>query len=223
MGETKNLSNWTASQAPAEALDGSSDESNGLSGTAGSQLSNEGSGSFPSGDPDKIGRYTILGRLGEGGFGRVYRARDNDLARLVAIKVPKLERPTHIEDPEAFLLEAKILANLDHPHIVPVHDVGRTEDGIWFVVSKLVEGSDLAVRMGHARPTFRDSAELAASHCRRIALRPHSWACPPGYQARQHPDRRIGQALYRRFRSGPPRRGLRKRWRTRWHTLLHES
>ena len=211
MGETKNLSKWNASQRPAEA----SDESNGLSGTAGSQLSNEASGSFPSGDLDKIGRYTILGRLGEGGFGRVYRARDNDLARHVAIKVPKLERPTHIEDPEAFLLEAKILANLDHPHIVPVHDVGHTEDGLWFVVSKLVEGSDLAVRIGTRSTELPGFGGTGCHHCRRIALCPHSWACPPGHQARQHPDRRIGQALYRRFRSGPPRRGLRKRWRTR--------
>ena len=67
------------------------------------------------------------------------------------------------EDIEAFLVEARILAKLDHPHIVPVFDVGRTEDGLCFVVSKLVEGSDLAVRMGQARPSFRDSAELVAT------------------------------------------------------------
>ena len=59
--------------------------------------------------------------------------------------------------------EARILANLDHPHIVPVHDVGRTEDGLCFVVSKFIEGSDLAVRMELARPSFRDSAELVAT------------------------------------------------------------
>ena len=62
-----------------------------------------------------------------------------------------------------FSIEARILAKLDHPHIVPVFDVGRTEDGLCFVVSKLVEGSDLAVRMGQARPSFRDSAELVAT------------------------------------------------------------
>ena len=64
---------------------------------------------------------------------------------------------------EAFLIEARILAKLDHPHIVPVFDVGRTEDGLCFVVSKLIEGSDLAVRMDQARPSFRDSAELVAT------------------------------------------------------------
>ena len=83
--------------------------------------------------------------------------------RPVAIKVPNPERIARAEDAEAFLVEARILAKLDHPHIVPVHDVGRTEDGLCFVVSKLVEGSDLAVRMGQARKAFRESAELVAT------------------------------------------------------------
>jgi len=87
--------------------------------------------------------------LGQGGFGTVYLAHDDDLDRSVAIKVPNPDRITRSEDVEAFLIEAKILAKLDHPHIVPVFDVGRTEDGLCFVVSKLIEGSDLAVRMGH--------------------------------------------------------------------------
>ncbi|MGO9920227.1 MAG: protein kinase domain-containing protein, partial [Isosphaeraceae bacterium] len=73
------------------------------------------------------------------------------------------ERITRPEDVEAFLVEARILAKLDHPHIVPVHDVGRTKDGLCFVVSKLIEGSDLAVRMEQARQSFRDSAELVAT------------------------------------------------------------
>ena len=102
-------------------------------------------------------------RLGQGGFGTVYLAHDDDLDRPVAIKVPNPERITRPEDVEAFLVEARILAKLDHPHIVPVYDVGRTEDGLCFVVSKLIEGSDLAVRMGQARPSFRDSAELVAT------------------------------------------------------------
>ena len=61
------------------------------------------------------------------------------------------------------MIEAKVLAKLDHPHIVPVFDVGRTKDGLCFVVSKLIEGSDLSVRRGQARPTFWDSAELVAT------------------------------------------------------------
>ena len=62
-----------------------------------------------------------------------------------------------------FSLKRRILARLDHPNIVPVFDVGRTEDGLCFVVSKLVEGSDLAVRLGQVRLPFRASAELVAT------------------------------------------------------------
>ena len=121
------------------------------------------SSDFSDVDPSKIGRYRIIRRLGQGGFGRVYLAHDDDLDRAVAIKVPNPERITRSEDVEAFLVEARILAKLDHPHIVPVHDVGRTEDGLCFVVSKLIEGSDLAVRMDQVRPSFHDAAELIAT------------------------------------------------------------
>ncbi len=113
--------------------------------------------------PSKIGRYRIIRQLGQGGFGRVYLAHDDDLDRPVAIKVPNLERITHADDVEAFFIEARVLARLDHLHIVPVFDVGRTEDGLCFVVSKLVEGSDLAVRMGQTRLSFWDSAQLVAT------------------------------------------------------------
>ena len=117
----------------------------------------------PAACPQRIGRYRIEKILGSGGFGLVYLAHDDELDRPVAIKVPNPERIAQPEDVEAFLIEARILAKLDHPHIVPVHDVGRTEYGLCFVVSKLVEGSDLAVRMGQARLPFRDSALLVAT------------------------------------------------------------
>ena len=152
-----------AQVAPADASSGSSDETRSLSGTAGPQPHAPDSGGAPNGDPSQIGRYRIIRRLGQGGFGRVYLAHDDDLDRPVAIKVPNPERITHTEDVEAFLSEARILARLDHPHIVPVFDVGRTEDGLCFVVSKLVEGSDLAVKVGQARPSFQDSAQLVAT------------------------------------------------------------
>jgi formylglycine-generating enzyme required for sulfatase activity len=86
----------------------------------------------------------------------------------VAIKVPNPERIAHPGDVEAFLNEARILAKLDHPHIVPVFDVGRTQDGLFFVVSKLIEGSDLAVRLRESRPSLRDSAELIATVARAL-------------------------------------------------------
>jgi serine/threonine protein kinase/formylglycine-generating enzyme required for sulfatase activity/tetratricopeptide (TPR) repeat protein len=113
--------------------------------------------------PTKIGRYTILRRIGTGGFGQVFLAHDEDLDRPVAIKVPRPERVSRPEDIEAYLDEAKILAKLDHPHIVPVYDVGRTEDGLCFIVSKLIAGRDLATKIQAGRPTFQKSAEMVAT------------------------------------------------------------
>jgi serine/threonine protein kinase len=67
------------------------------------------------------------------------------------------------EDAEAYLAEGRALARLDHPHIVPVYDVGRTDDGLFYVVSKYIEGSDLRVVIRQARPSIRESAEWVAT------------------------------------------------------------
>src|SRR6516165_5341700 len=160
MDETKDLSNTDGLQRPIHGSGGSSDETRDMPGTDGCHPSVEGSGAFTLGDPSRIGRYRIVRRLGQGGFGRVYLAHDDELDRPVAIKVPNPDRISAPEDVEAYLAEARILARLDHPNIVPVYDVGRTEDGLCFVVSKLVEGSDLAVRISQNRPSFPNSAEL---------------------------------------------------------------
>lgn len=83
------------------------------------------------GDPHSIGRYRVIRRLGQGGFGRVYLAHDEELDRPVAVRVPNQERVLkRPEDIEAYLAEARTLARLDHPHIVSVYDVGRTDDGL---------------------------------------------------------------------------------------------
>src|SRR5271157_2164070 len=140
------------------------DEPDNLSSTEDLQSPGEDSQeSFSLSHPTKIGRYTILGRLGKGGFGEVFQAFDDDLNRPVAIKVPRPERVSQPEDVEAYLNEARIVASLDYPHIVPVYDVGRTGDGLCFVVSKLIEGSDLAKRIKEARPGFQESAALVAA------------------------------------------------------------
>jgi len=110
----------------------------------------------------KFGRYLADKILGRGAFGSVYMAHDRELDRLVAIKVPNAERVAEDAGVESYLREARIVAQLDHPHIVPVYDVGRTDDGLCYVVSKYIEGTDLAVRIKQGRPGPRESAELAA-------------------------------------------------------------
>jgi serine/threonine protein kinase/formylglycine-generating enzyme required for sulfatase activity len=115
------------------------------------------------GVPEHIGRYRVERLLGEGGFGRVYLAHDDQLHRPVAIKVPHRQRVSEPKDVEAYLAEARVLASLDHPNVVPVYDVGRTEDGRPFVVSKLIEGCDLRTRLSQNRPSAQEAAELVAA------------------------------------------------------------
>jgi serine/threonine protein kinase len=76
--------------------------------------------------PAHVGRYRVERLLGEGGFGRVYLARDEQLQRPVAIKVPHAHLVAQAGDAETYLAEARTVASLDHPNIVPVFDVGNT-------------------------------------------------------------------------------------------------
>src|SRR5687767_3235413 len=80
-------------------------------------------------------KYRVLGEIGRGGMGIVYAAEDTELERRVAVKVIDA-----IDSDEA-AREARILAQLEHPGIVPVHDVGTLPDGRVFYAMKLVEGS----------------------------------------------------------------------------------
>jgi serine/threonine protein kinase/formylglycine-generating enzyme required for sulfatase activity len=110
--------------------------------------------------PERISRYRIEKILGEGGFGRVYLAHDEQLQRLVAIKVPHGRHVSRPEDAEAYLAEARIAANLDHPNIVPVHDVGSTERFPCYIVSKFIEGSTLARKIKGNRLSVAEAVEL---------------------------------------------------------------
>ncbi len=113
--------------------------------------------------PERIGRYRIERMLGQGGFGMVYLARDDQLSRPVAIKVPHRNLVDRLDDAEAYLREARTVANLDHPHVVPVFDVGSTEQFPCFVVSKYIDGTDLATRLKQSRLSIRETVDLVAT------------------------------------------------------------
>jgi len=87
------------------------------------------------------GRYSVLRELGRGGMGTVYLARDEELGREVAIKIPNAIDGTGLD--HRLRLEARALATLEHPGIVPIHDAGRLADGRLFYVMKRVEGRTL--------------------------------------------------------------------------------
>jgi serine/threonine protein kinase len=113
--------------------------------------------------PDRIGRYRIVRLAGSGGFGLVYLAHDERLDRLVAVKVPHAHRVSRPEDAEPYLAEARTVAGLDHPHIVPVYDVGSSDPFPLFVVSKFIDGTDLKKRIGQERLDPIRTAELVAT------------------------------------------------------------
>ncbi|MEM1227654.1 MAG: protein kinase [Planctomycetota bacterium] len=113
--------------------------------------------------PDQIGRYRIEKELGRGGFGLVYLAHDEQLHRQVAIKVPHASLIDRPEDAQAYLAEARTVAGLDHANIVPVYDVGQTAEHPCYVVSKYVQGVDLATKLKRNRLPFHEAAELVAT------------------------------------------------------------
>ncbi len=111
----------------------------------------------------RVGRYPVVSEINRGGFGVVYRGRDEVLEREVAIKVPHPHRMRSPEDVDAFLAEARVLAQLDHPGVVPVYDFGRTESGLCYLVSKYVPGGSLADRLRAGRVPPAEGAALAAA------------------------------------------------------------
>jgi serine/threonine protein kinase len=113
--------------------------------------------------PERIGRYRIERVLGKGGFGLVFLARDEQLTRPVAIKVPHAQLVAKAGEAEAYLTEARTIANLDHPNIVPVFDVGSTEHFSCFVVSKFIDGIDLSSRLKQTRMALHEGVELVAT------------------------------------------------------------
>jgi serine/threonine protein kinase len=99
---------------------------------------------------DRIGRFELLGCLGIGGMGEVYRARDPQLQRDVAIKVLPASFSRDPDRQRRFEQEARATGSLNHPNILAVHDIGVHEGATW-IVAELLEGETLRQRMD-ARP-----------------------------------------------------------------------
>lgn len=104
-----------------------------------------------------LGRFELHECVGMGGFGAVWRATDRQLERTVAVKVPRQRLAgRELED---FLHEARITAQLKHPHIVDVYEVG-TDDETVYIVSDFIEGEPLDDWMDHMSPSATEAADL---------------------------------------------------------------
>ena len=108
-----------------------------------------------------IGSYTVLAKLGEGGMGEVYRARDSKLKREVAIKVLPADVADDPERLARFQREAEVLASLNHPYIAQVYGVEHPPEGGHALVMELVEGEDLAQRLARGPIVIDDALPIA--------------------------------------------------------------
>jgi serine/threonine protein kinase len=125
--------------------------------------------SNPSGDndqprdfPRRFGKFELLEELGVGSFGHVFRARDTELGRTVAIKMLRAGRLASREEVDRFVREARSAAQLKHPGLVALHETGQTDEGLFFLVEEFVAGETLAARLKSGPLGFRASAELIA-------------------------------------------------------------
>jgi Tol biopolymer transport system component len=126
----------------------------------------------------RLGPYEILGLLGAGGMGEVYRARDTRLGRSVALKILPAAVAEDASRRERFEQEARTVGSLNHPNVMALYDVGR-EDGHFYVVTELLEGQTLRDRLDGGPVASRKAVEcatqiahgLAAAHDKGIVHR----------------------------------------------------
>ena len=109
----------------------------------------------------RLGPYEIIGQIGAGGMGEVYRARDSRLGRDVALKILPAEVANDALRRQRFELEARAVAALNHPNIVAVHDIG-VQGGIPFIVSELVDGEPLRAKKYGLRNTLEIATQIAS-------------------------------------------------------------
>ncbi len=108
----------------------------------------------------RAGPYEILSRIGGGGMGEVYQARDTRLDRIVAIKIISAGTPTDSVSRDRMEHEARAVAALKHPHICTLHDIG-SDAGLDFLVMEYLDGETLAARLARERLPVAEALEYA--------------------------------------------------------------
>ncbi len=133
-----------------------------------------------------LGPYQIVGLIGEGGMGAVYRAKDTRLGRDVAIKVLTNVAFSDRERLLRFEQEARATGMLNHPNLLTVYDVGRDDDGNPFLVTELLEGETLRSRLERGPLSPRKAVDAALQMALGTRGRAREGHRPSRPQARQH-------------------------------------
>jgi serine/threonine protein kinase len=112
-------------------------------------------------DGGELGHFSLLEKIGEGGMGRVYKARDKRLDRFVAIKLLAEARSTDADRRARFVQEAKAASALNHPNIVTIHEIGE-QDGQTYIVMELLDGKPLHELIPRKGMRLTDALRIAA-------------------------------------------------------------
>ncbi len=127
----------------------------------------EETGAAPQADSSHFGQYQLLEEIARGGMGIVYRARQQSLDRVVALKVLLPQLAAYPGMRERFRREVEAVARLDHPGILPVYEVGEAA-GLPYFSMKLAEGGTLDARLGALAGQWRDIAQLVVKLARAV-------------------------------------------------------
>ncbi|PYJ69306.1 MAG: hypothetical protein DME76_09435 [Verrucomicrobia bacterium] len=121
------------------------------------------------GTPWRLGHYEILEEIGRGGMGVIYRARQEHSRRIVAVKRILAHQVNSHETLVRFRREAEAVSSLDHPNILPIHDVGESEDGLPYFSMKYATGGSLGAAAPKLRSNARECVQVMAKVARAIA------------------------------------------------------
>ena len=173
--------------------------------------------------PRRLGKYELTEELGRGGMGIVYKAREFELERWVAVKMSLAGLFASEGELRRFQNEARAAATLEHPGIIPVYETDQ-EDGNPYFVMKLLVGGSLAERRAAFAGNRACRCELGGVACRGGLLRSSARLPAPRPQARERPFRRRGPPLHHRLRPRAAARRVGERDRVRSdgrHAALH--
>ncbi|MCA1638214.1 MAG: protein kinase [Acidobacteria bacterium] len=109
---------------------------------------------------DKLGRYKIRSAIGKGGMGEVFLAEDTELERLIALKILPQDLANDTERMRRFVQEAKSASALNHPNIITIHEIGKT-DKTHFIATEYIEGETLHSRLKSERMNFKSVLDVA--------------------------------------------------------------